>query len=151
MGKGQKPMSHFCLAELTREYIARPYALGDRTGLDCFSLIYDYMIRVGNDLPMEWRGLTLDNYAELFKQDPAEAKRVMVEFVDEHCREIKPGMAFAGDLLLLQLRDSDALPFLAIHGGQSMAIASAEDFGVRPWNLGHYIIRRAWRCLPQSR
>lgn len=150
MGEDQGRMSTFCLAELTREYIERPYALGRAGGLDCFSLIYDYLGRRGTELPTEWRGLTLETYAALFEKDPAEAKRIMVEFVDDLLSEIPVPRAFAGDLLLLQLKDSTTLPFLAIHGGQSIAIASSPEFGVRPWDLEHYTIRRAWRCRRRS-
>jgi len=143
-----------CLAEVTREYIERPYALGHTAGpgLDCFSLIYDYMGRIGAELPTQWRGLTMQSYACLFERDPAYAKQLMVEFIEEHADEIPPARAFAGDILLLHLcGQPESLPFLAIHGGQTVALAASREFGVRPWDLRHYTIRRAWRCRRQSR
>lgn len=132
------------LVELTKDYMGSPYCLGSN---DCFSLIYDYMGKVGVDLPEEWEGLTLLNYAQLFEDDPKEAKDKMIEFVGTVANEIPVGMAFAGDILLLRLKESsDSLPFLAIHGGQTMCIAASKEYGVRAWSLEFYTIERVWRC-----
>lgn len=143
---------HICLAEITRAYVDRPYALGRACseGLDCFSFVYDYMARLGMDLPAEWRGLTLQSYADLYQSDPEEAKRIMVEFIGEHAQEIAPVQAFAGDILLLQLTGTSTLPFLAVHGGQTVCLAASPEFGVRPWDLHNYTIERAWRCRKPS-
>ena len=145
------PAPRHCLAEITSCYLMRPYALGSRDGFDCFSLIHDYLGRVGAELPDEFQGQTLQSYASLFDRDSGEAKRVMVEFVASVTDEIEPHRAFAGDILLLKLTGSEALPFLAIHAGQNLAIAASCEFGVRPWELGHYTIVRAFRCRRQSR
>lgn len=142
-----------CIAEITRAYISKPYALGTPgQGLDCFSLVYDYLkTRMGDQIPDTFRGLTLDTYGEVFQADPVGAKSIMVDFISEHLQEIPPGMAFAGDILLLQLTGTDTMPFLAIHGGQSQAVAASPEYGVRPWSLSHYTIKRAWRCHRQPR
>jgi len=137
------------LATFTAAVMGTPYALGSKTG-DCFSLVVSYLDFRDIPIPDAFEGVTLETYADLYAADPAGAKEAMVRFISQTLTEIPVHKAFAGDILLLQLKDSEALPFLAIHGGQSSIIAASPECGVMPWAIDHYIVRRAWTCRQQS-
>ncbi len=140
------------LAAVIGRLIGKPYALGEVDGgLDCFSSIYRYLEERGEDLPDEFQGLTLRNYAELFLDDPARAKAVMVDFMDQVADPIDPARAFAGDVLLLRARDAGEqdFPFLGIHGGGTNVVCSSREHGVTVYQRTNYTIERAWRCRRQ--
>lgn len=138
------------LAVFAAQAVGTPYALGAGEGVDCFSLVIRYLQWREVPLPDEYEGLTLQTYAERFAHDPLGAKDIMVRLMDELLEVIPPPRAFAGDIVLLELAGSGALPFLAIHAGQASVLAASPEHGVRPWGIEHYEIRRAWSCRPRS-
>ena len=133
--------------------VGRPYALGEMgRGLDCFSSIYAYLGEAGQELPDEYQGLTLQTYADLFREDPGRAKEIMCEFMGSVADEIEPGLARVGDVLLLKCRTKpEAGPALGIHGGGGNVVTSSREHGVTVYKLKNYTIERAWRCRRQSR
>lgn len=64
------------LVRITQEIVGQQYELGSR---DCFRIVYDYLSRFIN-LPREWHGLTLEDYFQVFQQDPEEAKELIRQF-----------------------------------------------------------------------
>ena len=135
-------------AQLTAKLVGQAYKLGQ---VDCFSAILQYLEFQGVEIPDEYQGQTRDTYAQFFQDDPVAAKGLMVAFMAECLDEIKPHQAFAGDIMLLTLNDSNALPFLAINGGNGNIIAASESRGVSVTPLKHYTIGRCWRCPRPSR
>lgn len=151
-GKRLGQVSPSSFVSITAQLVGKPYALGNFcNGMDCFNLIYRYLTMRGIPMPTEYNGLTLETYGALFQEDPDEAKRIMVEFIGSILQEIQPGMAFAGDVLLLRLKDSDSQVFLGIHGGGANVICSSCEHGVNPYPLSSYEILRAWKCQQPSR
>lgn len=137
---------------ITSQLVGRPYALCSACGgMDCFNLIYRYLVLRGYDLPTEYGGVTMDTYGTFFEEDPVRAKQIMVEAVASVLDEIRPAAAFAGDILLLALKDSDAQEFFGIHAGGANMICSSREHGVSTYPLSSYDIRRAFRCRQQSR
>lgn len=139
------------LAEISSCLVGRPYALGDAgSGLDCFSLVRQYAVLKGARPADEFQGQRMDTYGALYQQDPAGAKALMLEYLASFTEEIPPGRACAGDILLLNLPDTDTLPFLAIAAGENV-LAAHPGRGVVLISLQPYRIMRAWRCrqLPQ--
>ena len=97
------------LAAIIGRLVGIPYVLGGAAsgrGLDCFSSIYRYLAELGQDLPDEFKGLTLETYAGLFVEDPLQAKEIMVEFIDSVADPIDLSEAFAGDIHLLRRKDA---------------------------------------------
>lgn len=130
------------LAKRTSRLIGLPYRLGKT---DCFSVVYGY-VSEAVPLPDRWGGWTMGNYAARWRKNPALGKEVMVRLLDAHLPGVAPVRAFAGDVLLLAPRFSDAAWFLAIHGGGAVVVAASERRGVEALPLAHYKIRRAWSC-----
>ncbi len=135
------------LAALTSTFVGRPYQLGHT---DCFSAILGYIEARGFQTPQEFEGQTRDSYAALFLSHPTEAKAVMIRLIDSLLPRLEPGMAFAGDILLLRLTGSDKPPFLAIDGGNGHALAAVASRGICQISLRNYTIERVWRCQQQS-
>jgi len=135
------------LAAITSTLTGKPYALGDPgAGYDCFNLVHQYLTLKGADLPTQFEGETIRTYADLFRRAPVKAKKLMVEYVASVTDEIPVSRAFAGDILLLALKERKAPAFLGIHGGGGNVLLSSPEHGVTVCPLGKYEIRRAFRC-----
>jgi hypothetical protein len=135
------------LAAISAKFIGLPYQLG---AVDCFSAILLYLAERGLAIPDEYQGVKRQDYPALFLSDPIAAKALMVEFMDSTLPLVSPPFAFAGDILLLRLQNSDTPPFLAIDGGNGNIIAASESHGIGVSSIRHYNIERAWRCQQQS-
>jgi len=135
------------LTQLTTQLVGQPYALSDPGGLDCFSVIMNYLRLRGVNVPDEFKGRSTQDYRDLFLSDPDEAKRLMIEFVSEFMTEIRPTFAFAGDVLLAHTKGDDAPSqyFLGIHGGNGCLISATEQKGVVPIPIRAVDISRAFR------
>ena len=140
MGQGAGIMN---LLQITKNHIGTPYNLGET---DCFSWIVRYLTEQGVELPKRYRGWTMETYKTLFTANPARANELMIDFLDEHLKAINPAHAFSGDILLLELKKTTALSFLAIHGGNLTAIAASKEHGIGAIPLQYYKKLRAWKC-----
>lgn len=129
------------LVKITQKLMEQEYSLGET---DCFSTVYHYLQQTGADVPKEWNGLTISTYAGLYLKDPEGAKEIMTEFLNEHLTPVKISRAFAGDILLCNLRGHPQ-KFPAIHGGNGNIICVTEDRGVTLMPLRYYTVERAWR------
>jgi len=140
----------FNLSKITAELVGAPYRLGgleQAAGFDCFSLIYQYLIMRGVDLPKQYKGLTLETYKDLYETDPEQATRVMIEFVEEHMEEIPRHRMFAGDVALARVTGEDrGHAFLVIDGGNGNIICATEELGVSITSVKYYKIERVFRC-----
>lgn len=142
------------LARYTSKIIGRPYRLGgsaDARGADCFSSIWDYLFqRLGPEkLPEQYEGLTMNTYADLYKEDPEQAKCIMIRLMKDLLHEIHPNKAAAGDILRLECKlgdDVEVVDFLAIDVGNGKFIMATESRGLVIWPKRFYKVRAAWRC-----
>jgi len=140
----------FNLFAITKELINAPYKLGGQSiteGLDCFSLVYRYLIMRGYALPIEYKGLTLETYKDLYDKDRDRATQIMIEFVEEHMEEIPRSMMFAGDVALARVTGEDrGHAFLVIDGGNGNIICATEEYGVTISSVKYYTVERVFRC-----
>jgi hypothetical protein len=135
----------FNLAQLTSGLIGLEYELGK---MDCFMLIMAYLKKRGISVPERYRGWTLETYKKLYKQSPARARQIMIDFMDEHLDKAHPNKTAPGDIYLLRLKNHP--PALAINGGNATVICAAEKKGVVAVPLRYYSIEGAWKCHKQS-
>lgn len=135
------------LARISAKFVGQPYQLG---AMDCFASILGYLTERGLALPEEFEGQTRESYAAFFVEQPEEAKAVMIRLMDSLLPTVEPHRAFAGDLLLLRLADTDTLPFLTIDGGNGRVLAATIERGVCQLPRNRYQIVRAWACRQQS-
>jgi hypothetical protein len=128
------------LARITQQLTGQKYELGE---WDCFRIVHHYLQLQGVALPDEWRGHTLESYAELYQQDKDTAKALQIEFVAEHLKGKPVSRAFAGDIVLAACKRNGA-QVLAIHGGNGYIITASNRDGVKPRKRQYYDILRAW-------
>jgi hypothetical protein len=115
----------------------------------------EFAERSGMPMPKEWEGFTLENYAKFYLDAPAQAREVLVEWACEVGREIPPGRAFAGDLLIARLRGRPLreTPDVLIHAGQDQVMAAYEGRGVSLAPIRAYRVLKAlrWRKRRQPK
>jgi hypothetical protein len=128
-------------AEITLRLLNKDYSLGKN---DCFMVVYGYLKFRDPDLPVSHKGLTIDNYAQAYEEDPEKTKSIMFEAVSQYLEEIKPNFSVAGDILWMQYKFEPA--FFAIDAGNGKAMASAPNVGVVQVPKEKYHILRAFRC-----
>jgi len=140
------------LIRFTSQTMGRPYRLGgyaDQKGADCFSNVWDYLGKK-MDLPKEYEGLTMGTYAELYRQDPEQAKCIMICLMKDLLIEIPPHEALAGDVLRVSAKIGESVDdYLAIDGGNGNLICVAEKHGVSVWPKRFYHIKEAYRWPQQ--
>lgn len=137
------------LAELTAKLIGAPYKLGGhnaKEGFDCYSLFLAACDYWGAHIPDAFDGLTLENYAERFRQDPDGTKKILFRFLGTIGQEIRPSRAFAGDLLVTTVKGSD-IPGIGIHAGNDGILAAYRERGVAVMPLRAYNIIKAYRVI----
>ncbi len=128
-------------AEITLQLLNKDYNLGKN---DCFMVVYGYLKFRNPKLPISHKGLSIDNYAQAYEEDPEKTKSIMFEAVSQYLKEIKPNFSVAGDILWMKYKSEPA--FFAIDAGNGKAIASAPKFGVVHIPKQKYSILRAFRC-----
>lgn len=126
---------------ITQRIVGRGYELGK---CDCLAVVLEYLVDQNVIVPIEFAGITKEDYPEFFRSNPEAAKRLMVNFIDSFLIGINPVSAFVGDILLLEI--PGYTKFLAICAGNGQGISATEKYGVGVFNLKHYKIVRAWKC-----
>jgi len=129
------------VARLTMAMVGQPYELGR---MDCFGVVVAWLRLRGVDLPC-WEGWAPEDYGAIYAADPETAKCLAPAYLDSFLTSVAPGFAFAGDVLALSL-PGEAVPFLAVHGGNGQALTCTPERGVCLLPLDGYEIRRSWRC-----
>ena len=133
------------LARRTMELVGKPYALNDEAGLDCFSLIVQYLQSYDIEIPDNFNGKSTATYKNYFTVDPVEAKQMMLDLMSSLLIPIDPNYAVAGDILFACPKDKLEQGFLAIHGGNSSMLAATTEKGVTILPMGLYQIQKAFR------
>ena len=135
------------LADVTSHLIGLEYQLGH---VDCFSIIIVYLRAMKVELPSQYEGLTLDTYAELYKESPDKAKTAMLDFLDTIGTPVAPNRVQPGDILLVRLRavgTKQQFAFPAINAGNGHLILASEKHGVVMLPMKYYRRLRGWKCL----
>lgn len=131
------------LSEITERLIARAYCGGsiDRSkGLDCFSLVYNYLQDRGVKVPRQYDGYDLQNYFKNWQINPVEAIRTALKFLGDYTDFVSPGREVAGDILFCM---DDG--FFAIDAGNGYMLAMIENES-QMTAKNNYKIRMAFRC-----
>lgn len=129
------------LSTISKQFVGKPYRLG---GCDCFSIVRDYLVARGIDLPKEYAGYDIVNgYAELWETEPEKAKGLMMQFFAEHTEHIPTHAMKAGDILHLR---SGTNEFCGIHGGHGHVVGASPERGVTLFKITDYDIVGVYRC-----
>lgn len=133
------------LLDFSKEYIGKKYELGET---DCFAIVFKYLKALNPSLPTEFGDISWTSYPTLFKLDKDEAYKKMLHFVEKFFPEKDVSLSLPGDILLVQLRDSD--PFLSINVGNGNLLASCPSLGVNIVSRSYYKILRCFLCHKRS-
>jgi hypothetical protein len=129
------------LLTFSQQRVGQGYASGK---VDCFHLVYDYLLELGAEIPSTYRGLSLETYYDLFISDPLRAQITMIEFFEEYLDEIYPQYHLAGDILLVSYEDTK---FVGIDAGNGKILTVAVEIGVNVSSLRFYKIERVFRWV----
>jgi len=117
------------LADLTGRYIGQPFE-----NCSCMGLVKDVCQALGADFPDEFKGLTLDNYMDFWRQDRGQAIETMRELLITLGRPAPLDQLRIGDLLVVEQPGGGQFP--AVYVGRGHAIASFLRTGVEVFKLG---------------
>lgn len=131
---------------LMRDYLNKPYLRSSKEGWCCFSMSYDYGIRLGLDLPTEYKGHTLESYDELYKNNPEEAVNLMLEFIDIYYPKVNDKIKY-GDLVSMKLKNLKLYPYasLGIYAGRGNLLTAILDKNITMASLKNYKIINHYR------
>lgn len=132
---------------LTRDWVGseyKPYGLDPKEGCDCFSITIDFLKRYGIKLPNEYKGVTLEDYYKLWKDDESKAIKIMVDFFKDHTKTIDPRLRKAGDFLLVYNK-KEKTKHIVIYGGNNKIIIVNNEVGVNVITLSGYEVLMAFR------
>ena len=114
-------------------------------GLDCFTMIIRYLeyydIRI--DREAMYKDLEVFNYKEIFNANPERLMEIAADFVATKIEEIPENKIFAGDILLLQYKET--CPSFAIDAGNGAALIATVN-GLVFMAKKQYKILRSFRC-----
>lgn len=132
------------IASAAKKLIDAPYSLGNKAlGYDCISMIFEFYSALGVEFPKEFKGFTLDNYAERWKA--GEGREEFMEFMDQFGEEVEVNFARAGDLIIF---DSGAWASPGIYLGSGHVLCSFEKGNlVVPMKFFKHTILGVRRCL----
>jgi hypothetical protein len=150
MGKVTTEMN---LSNITARFIGVSYKLGSlnrKEGLDCFSLIVNYLREIGYDINSDiiYKGFDFNNYGKAFQKYP-DILNVAIEWFSEFLEEIPTHRAVAGDIIYASLKNN--APAFGIEAGNGYMITVTVERGVTALNKKHYDIERVFKCRKQFR
>ena len=91
-------------------------------------------IRKKYNLPEKYRGITINNYAEVFQKDPKAAKRYMFSFINKISCSLDKNFMRAGDLLIIAGRNNDICTAIYIGAGNILTCDVRAGVIVAPKN-----------------
>ena len=140
MGKTtQKPI----IFDFSRTMTGRPFKLGyAQDGLDCFTLIVEYLKRHGITIPETETidGVTLRNYKDKYVSDNSTINAAEKYFI-RILKEKEPCARMPGDVLLLAYNETK---FFGIDAGNGNILTANTDRGVKIVPGNPYEVLRAW-------
>ena len=117
------------LSELTRKWLDTPYHQ-----VSCIRFVHDFLEEAtGRDVPDSFDGLTIDNFFNPWRSDPAAVEQKMCDAVRAYTTPSDPEMPHLLDLLVVKIKDAGLTP--AVYVGNGNAIACFIRDGVAVFNL----------------
>lgn len=114
------------IAQTTALFLDKPYFLGDVTkGYDCVSLIHDFYNKLGIELPRQYGGFTLSNYAEGIKQE--DWPHLLKTYLQDLGIIVDVNYMLAGDLIIFERKGK---VFPGIYVGNGNVLSAFERKGV---------------------
>lgn len=132
-------------AHATSTVIGKSYELGK---MDCFSMVRKLMENYGFSIAEneEFRGLTLNNYAEKYKQNHSVVYDV-VDYLAQTFDEVPVNRTIAGDVLLVKNKHGE--PLLCIDAGNGLVMTAIVGEDVRLLKASLYTKIKALRWATQ--
>ncbi len=94
-------MKDIDLSKSMSQFVDCRYFLGDSSrGWDCLSFILDLYEQMGIKWPEEYKGITRENYGDLWKSGGG--RKELEEFLLSLGESVKPGNLRRGDMLVLK-------------------------------------------------
>lgn len=119
-------------ADISSKYITKPYkeySFDENQGLDCFSLMCNFLKDYGIEYPKEFEGTTLSNYFEVWDEDNDKAierlKRYLETFTEE--KEFKD--LNVGDIIICKYKKLKKR-FFTIYAGNGKIFYTTHNYGV---------------------
>ena len=132
--------------QILRSFLGKPFALGDSSrGFDCFFMCYYYLYLLGNKLPKEWNGISLNNYKEIRKEDAVKSRNLMFDFMKEYTDVVTNGIRFGDILKLKPTFDSSKPSFLGIYNGNGDIMAVFVKKGIGITKMSSYSVLDIYR------
>jgi hypothetical protein len=120
------------LSELTKEWIGTPFA-----EISCIGFAHDFLEEAtGETIPDTFGELSVDNYREAWRKDPAEVEAKMLEAIKACTFEHNIRFPKLLDLLVIEIKGHGLIP--AVYVGNGNAIACFIKTGVTVFNIDAY-------------
>jgi len=138
-------------ADFAGQFANKPFAIGgygeNAAGYDCMGLVYSFITKQGKNMPNRFGNFTLDNYAEIFKDNKLSAIREMYKYFDSFAAKIEIYEKLAGDIVVVKEKENDENSiYPAICVGNGNIMASYVNCGVKVLTCKEPMkILRVWR------
>ena len=119
------------LANAVEKWRERQFASGDlNRGVDCVNLLLGLYEEIGFVMPVEFEGVTREDYANLYQTDRPKANEIWNRFLMSLGTEIGKENFARGDILILKAEGSNELS-MAIALGNGSALVVTERLGCK--------------------
>lgn len=142
-------MDRFSLIELSSSVVGKPYILGSfdkEKGLDCLSLMINYVESLGVKVPENFMGVTKENYKSLWEKDKAKAKVFYLKWIRSFTKEVSESYMKPGDILIVKSRKDSSIGF-GIYGGNRKIFSVFIGNGIDILTLDLFEIQKVYRII----
>lgn len=110
------------VANAVKDLVDKSYHLGPSSdGYDCIAIIQSFYGAMGVDLPKEYKGFTIENYAERWVA--GEGRSEFLEYLTGLGKEVGANYMLAGDLMVFE---HNGQPYPGIYLGNGHVICAFE-------------------------
>ena len=125
-------------AGITAKFVGKPYSEYGKgpNSYGCLGLCYVFLKELGKPIDeniCQYKGLTIDNFMDAWKENPAKLEQIMIEAFDRIGIGVPVSEKLAGDLVIIRSRSGGYFP--GIYVGNSHIMASYVDLGVRVFQI----------------
>lgn len=135
------------LASVIGKYVGVPYKLGGNnlSGMDCLMMVNSIGRELGVDIPDKFRGITEENYYNLWVEFPEQAKFTFMAYVLSLGEKIEVHYLFPPDLVLF--KDGKGVPGVGIYVGGNLILSSFMGHGINLVRRDNYPIEAVIRWV----
>ena len=135
-------------AKLTARFVGKPYRAG-ATGpdaYDCLGLIIRAQRKLGWEMPKEFEGWTLENYAQRFESDPKAGIETLERYLDTHCERVDVRYLRRGDIVIVR-QNHNGVRFPGLYAGkrQFLTVITGQKVRIFGADSKLFTILAAWR------